>query len=633
MNTDDRLRDAAKRTNSSLAGAAIPPLRERRPSRWVSATLAATMVVVVVGAAALLNRGTSVVPTPIPIAPGTTSTTQPTTTVTGATTTTSEIASIRRGAVLRAIDSVLGVHVVFNARAADTPAQLGSTRDWQGVVAETSGGSVVSVSTQLRASDPSIGTMLDQEFAKETWDHGTDAWVHTSSGTRSDGNGYVASIEVVFENQRFVGTVILEDPELVHEDGTAWDEDASWVPVSAVIPISDGDAVAIAKQINDALWNLGFGADQPETTSTTVPVAGLLPPLAGWQDSGADPAVFGDVTITGAVSLGDTIVVTGCATNDGAAGGFPVWTSTDGATWEQASGPPSVGYFELDCADNLTATPFGLYATAGALLHSEDGRTWEAVSLPTPQPDGVTGSIFVADAVFPTDNRVTLLLSTAGESESRWDVIYTTTDGSTWTEGPAESARLFDSSDVSDVLVTSGGLIAVGASPGGEFVPTAAVWTSADGLNWQKVTDAGTEFAEASMNAVIETESGFVAVGGSSATGLIAAWTSPEGITWHRQPGSTEHVDADVAYMTATSITEVGGALYATGYDFDARRPDASQAVAALWMSSDGATWERLLFPSTAIPFNIVGYGSDSIGFWPPPRWGAIAPVQVLKRD
>ncbi len=371
----------------------------------------------------------------------------------------------------------------------------------------------------------------------------------------------------------------------------------------------------------------------PTTTTTILPVQGALLPLSGWQDIGANRGVFGDATITGAVSLGDTIVATGCATNDGGAGGFPVWTSTDGATWEQASGPSSAGYFELDCADNLTATPFGLYATAGALLHSEDGRTWEAISLPTHEPDGVTGSIFVADAVFPTDNRVTLLLSTAGESESRWDVIYTTTDGYTWTEGPAESARLFDSSDVSDVLVTSGGLIAVGASPGGEFVPTAAVWTSADGLNWQKVTDGGAEFAEASMNAVIESEGGYVAVGTSTATGQMASWTSANGVMWSRQAGSTEHVDADVAYMTATSITEVGGALYAAGEDFDARRPDASQAAVALWMSGDGATWERLLDRSTAIPFNIVSYGSDSIGFWPPPRWGAIAPVQVLSQD
>jgi hypothetical protein len=550
--------------------------------------------------------------------------------VTGATTTTSEVGPIRRGAVLQAIDSVLGVHVVFNERAADTPAQLGSTRDWQGVVAETSGGSVVSVSTQLRASDPSIGTMLDQEFAKETWDHGTYAWVHTSSGTRSDGNGYVASIEVVFENQRFVGTVILEDPELEHEDGTAWDEDASWVPVSAVIPISDADAVAIAKEINDAFWNLGFGAEQRETTTTTIaPVAGLLPTLPGWQDILANPAVFGDATITGAVSLGDTIVVTGCATNDGGAGGFPVWTSTNGATWVQSAGPDTGatsiqdGRTELilDCLSDIVVTPFGLYAQGGALFQSTDARTWEVVNLPI---DGAR-----LEAIFPGTGRATVLVSQASVNETRVATLLTTTNGTDWSEGPAESAALFESSDVGDVLATGSGLLAVGASPGGEFVPTAAAWASPDGLTWRRTTGDGGGFSEAIMNAVVETESGFVAVGRSTATGQMASWTSPDGDTWHRRAGSSDEIEASVAHQSATSVTEIGDTLYAAGDDFDARR-SGPQWESALWMSGDGATWERVDDTSIAIPFNIVTHGSSLIGFSPPPWWVETQQVQVL---
>jgi hypothetical protein len=612
MNIDDRLKDAAKRTNSSLAGATIPPLRERHPSRWLSAALAATMVVAVVGAAALLNRGSSVAPTTIPIAPGTTSTTQPTTTVTGA------LILPRRDAILGAVDSVLGTIAVLDVVA---PADV---NQWERIVVEVPGGNVVTVETQLSTGDSQV---LDS--GSSTWDHNT--WFHTGPGTRIAGS----SLEVAFGNDRYLGFVILEDGSLEHEDGPAWNTADSWVPVEAPGEVTEADLVDAAKAINDALWSVGFGAGQP-TTTTTVPVAAptttayiSIPILSDWQNIVANPSVFGDATITGAVSLGDMIVVTGCATNDGGAGRFPVWTSTDGATWVQSAGPDTGatsiqdGRTELilDCLSDIVVTPFGLYAQGGALFQSTDARTWEVVNLPI---DGAR-----LEAIFPGTGRATVLVSQASVNETRVATLLTTTNGTDWSEGPAESAALFESSDVGDVLATGSGLLAVGASPGGEFVPTAAAWASPDGLTWRRTTGDGGGFSEAIMNAVVETESGFVAVGRSTATGQMASWTSPDGDTWHRRAGSSDEIEASVAHQSATSVTEIGDTLYAAGDDFDARR-SGPQWESALWMSGDGATWERVDDTSIAIPFNIVTHGSSLIGFSPPPWWVETQQVQVL---
>jgi hypothetical protein len=154
------------------------------------------------------------------------------------------------------------------------------------------------------------------------------------------------------------------------------------------------------------------------------------------------------------------------------------------------------------------------------------------------------------------------------------------------------------------------------------------VWTSPDGLNWQKVTDDGAEFADAQMLAAIRTATGFVAVGFDSLGGEMAAWTSSDGVTWHRRFGSGEDIDGSVAHLAATSITQIGDTFYAAGEDADARREVYS--IPALWMSNDGATWERVDETDTAIPFNVVIRGSSSIGFWPPPRWVDTQQVQVL---
>lgn len=359
------------------------------------------------------------------------------------------------------------------------------------------------------------------------------------------------------------------------------------------------------------------------TTSTSVPAQR---PIQGWDTTGADPSVFGTVTITDAVVVGGRIIAVGCAVTADAEEELPIWTSLDAASWHRATGVEEES-FPAYCLEHVTATPLGVFAVGSSLLRSTDGQVWDPVELPANHALGH------AAAVFPTSEGITVLLQHAAEAESTIATLLTTTDVTTWAEGPAQSATLFDSSAVGDVLVSGEGLIAVGSSPGGEFVPTAAVWTSPDGFTWHLVTPRDPGFTDAYMNTIIETDNGYFAVGGNPFdTGLMAAWASPDGTDWTRLPPPDEQTDPSVAHKEASALSEIDGTVYAAGTDFDARRSD--EEVAALWESTDGITWERV-DPETLpglIPFNVVSHTDSLVGFWPPP-WPAPEPVQVFTTE
>lgn len=374
----------------------------------------------------------------------------------------------------------------------------------------------------------------------------------------------------------------------------------------------------------------------PSETSSPTPSENstggtALPVLAGWQDAGADPAVFDQVTITDAVTFGGNVVVAGChhqGGTDGAGTSFPVWLGDGAADWRRVTWDAGM---DLDnCVTDLVVTPFGLYAHGTHLFASADGSTWTQVVVDPNQPNPGNGSI---GAVFAVGRRVTVLVKQVSVAESTVASLYTTTDGVAWTKAPVTLSRIFDNSGVADVIPTTSGLVAVGASPGGEFVPTAAVWFSSDGLTWQRRTPAGTGFAEAYMTAVAATSDGLVAVGASPfATGLMAVWSSTDGTVWQRQASPPEKLDPTVAQLSASAVASHGDTLFAAGTDYDASRPELEQTRAAMWRSVGGAHWERIppdALPG-AVPFHVTQLNGTSVGFWPPTGWPVDGPVRVL---
>ncbi len=370
----------------------------------------------------------------------------------------------------------------------------------------------------------------------------------------------------------------------------------------------------------------------PTTPPTTAPEA-TPEPLEGWGRLEVDTEVFGTATINTGAAANGRFVLGGCRNSDG---GFPLWRSDDGSTWQRAQGPDDV-----ECVTDIEASAFGYYAEApGAanLVHSEDGVGWERLDLSDDfgfDSSGQLGAVF-AIFVSPDDDQVTLLYSRAAENESRIATLVTTTDGVTWEQGPTDSAALFDNSSVSAVIEGGPGLLAVGASPGGEFVPTAAVFTSPNGLDWTRVTPRNSDFDDSYMLDVMAIGTGYVTVGAAPfKTGLMTAWTSPDGIEWSLSPSPSEETDPAVAHMAAETLTTAGGSIWAAGLDFDARRDDSLDTFPAVWSSADGVTWTRADFDQVrgAIPFVVIDTPDIRIGVWPPPFSIDPGPLQLFAAD
>lgn len=363
----------------------------------------------------------------------------------------------------------------------------------------------------------------------------------------------------------------------------------------------------------------------PEPTTAPSPTrpdtARSLTVVPGWFDAGADASLFAGATITGAVAWQGSVVAVGCdqdAASSGRPTDAPIWVG-GGAQWQRSAPVPLPGgegaeSAQVTCIDQVVATRHGLFAAAGAgVIHSDDGLTWDVVEL-----DSGPGWV---DAVMTSGDRVTVLTSHASLNESRVASLWTTIDGRTWSRvgeqrdeaGVGDDpAVVFDNGGVADVITVTGGLVAVGASPGGEFVPTAAVWTSTDSVTWQRATveDAG----DCYVTAVTTTSSGLVAAGWCTTTGQPALWASSDGAAWQR-------ITAPVADLPPNSFVEV---VAVTAFDDGVVGVAGSVFVggtgtegAAQWLLTDG--WQRA--DDTAVPYHVVG----GTGFWPPTGGETIA--------
>jgi hypothetical protein len=365
-------------------------------------------------------------------------------------------------------------------------------------------------------------------------------------------------------------------------------------------------------------------APSPEPTS--APTSGPAPSpdataaptgvdvVAGWQELGVAPGLFGDAVVQDSVALGTRVVAVGCdegAASMGSASATtpPIWVG-DGAAWEQAR-PVDLPGPSVSCLLQVEATPHGLYALGwSALLHSDDGLTWSPVVLPTTYVGGYL-------ALATSGDRVTLVTARASEAESTVATLWTTTDGSSWQEVGADlphdsagagdnPAVVFDNANLARIVEHDGVLVAVGASPGGEFVPTAAAWTSTDTLTWTPAVVEGAD--ECYLVDVAGYGSGLIGAGWCSSTGNPAVWTSSDGRSWQQAVAPQVDLDPATAYASVTGITTAGDRVAIGGSMFDAAVGDSSWTQ---WIGSPDAGWERA--DALAVPY----HQASGLAFWP----------------
>jgi hypothetical protein len=228
---------------------------------------------------------------------------------------------------------------------------------------------------------------------------------------------------------------------------------------------------------------------------------------------------------------------------------------------------------------------------------------------PGQQQRGVFQSI---NRVVAAGNTIVTMGSQTSDGVVRQQFMVSANAGASWQLAPV---RAPGGQGVPAALGHPAALLAGG--PGGWVaVGPQAIWTSPSGLTWTLAATHGIspQLAGDSVWVITKTADGFLAAGAGAVNKASQAviWTSRDGLTWQRMtaaqlglaaPGETV---LNIAYATSHgNATVISGTVARGGTSYD-----------AAWLStSDGASWTRVTVPADhGAGTTITGLGFDSAG-------------------
>lgn len=184
-------------------------------------------------------------------------------------------------------------------------------------------------------------------------------------------------------------------------------------------------------------------------------------------------------------------------------------------------------------------------------------------------------------------------------SEPATGVIWYSTDGETWTRVPHDE-QIFGEASIRAVTPGGPGFVAVGSVAGPDGDGAAAVWVSEDGITWSRVPHDEAVFGGPALEEMLDVTAGgpgLVAVGWENPLegwdASAAVWTSTDGLTWERVRHD-ENTFGGTRMQMMWAVTTDGSRLVAGGHDGLWSGSGGPGQPAAVWISPDGLTWTRV---------------------------------------
>jgi hypothetical protein len=334
-----------------------------------------------------------------------------------------------------------------------------------------------------------------------------------------------------------------------------------------------------------------------EAVAAVVLIAAIIGIALGIRGSNLGPASSAgpSTTPTGPAPSGSTTPTPAPSTTPVTA---PITGDWHGLNWSAPSAFPN-----FEAIDDIVAWNGGYIAAAQVLglavqvpgfWNSSDGTTWTPLNVDTTAfPDSqINGLVPTASGLLAWGWAGEPVCSGEGEGmtcEPRPVMVWTSPDGISWTQ-VADFSRL-KGATIDGITVGSQGLVAVGDT--GWEQP--AIWVSATGATWQRLTLPSATFKDAHFSDVRATASGYVLAGGigNSAptsggvqlpdTGSAAVWWSLDGRTWTK--GTVNRADG-----VGTSL----GSIYVGAKGMVAVGSASGGKTSTAWTSTDGRSWQPI---------------------------------------
>jgi hypothetical protein len=203
------------------------------------------------------------------------------------------------------------------------------------------------------------------------------------------------------------------------------------------------------------------------------------------------------------------------------------WTSMDGTSWTRVPDDSSFTGGEVTDIEFITSgflalgrIGTGQRGTGSTAWRSQDGIRWNRVD-DTGLRDGLVEAVAVA-----RDGGLVAVGSDLDEREAR---VWTSPDGETWEQVPADESRTHYGQKIrmTDVIATGEWLVAIGNQVEVQF-GTGLSWTSRDGRTWTK-SPVQPAFGQGEPLSVLLTDRWLVAVGSHGAPDnyVPTVWLSP----------------------------------------------------------------------------------------------------------